>query len=244
MQNYLIVPDLHISFSDPKFLSLILKIVKAINPTGIVQLGDALDFWQISRYDKNPARKNEILDDIREWSKVLDQWEVALSKGSEIILLEGNHCDRLRRYIWSNAKELHNIIPSIPEMLGLKGRNKAGKIKYTWHNIAKWDSCRIGDCILHHGFYYGNHLAVTNLIKYPLSFIQGHSHRFQYVTDGKKFSVSLGHGSDESYTSHNPVPSNWQQALGILYVENGKTSFEPLLVKNGETILYGKKIKA
>lgn len=245
MKQYLIIPDLHFPFQDDKYLTLILKIVKLIKPYGIVQLGDALDFFQISKYEKNPARKNEVTDDITMWSRTLDKWEAALEVGGEIRLLEGNHCDRLRRFVWAQAKELHKMVATMPEMLQLRERNKRGKLKWTWHPLAKWDSCQIGDCILHHGHYFNTHVAVNNLIKYPKSLITGHTHRFQYVSNGDRFSVSLGHGSNESLTAHSPVPTGWQQALGILNLnEYNKTSFDPILVSNGKAVVYGQEIKA
>lgn len=226
-------------------MKLITKILKSSRFDGIVQLGDALDFWQLSTYDKDPARKNTIMDDIDEWNKVLTHWCSLLPKGAEIHLLEGNHEARLHRYISRHARDLHEIVKPMPELLALKARNIAGHVKFTWHPYSKWNSCRIGDCVLFHGFYFNQHVAATNLAKYRCSTISGHTHRIQYVSDGTHFAASLGHGSDENLTAHQPTPTGWTQALGVLIVDNeNKTSLEIVTVKNGRAVWRGKQFSA
>lgn len=239
IKHYLIIPDLHVPHHDPSYIALVTKIIKIIKPDGLVQLGDALDFWQISRFDKDPMRKRTLMDDVKMYSQILDEWEDALPVSSEIIQLEGNHEDRLRRYIWQNAKELAGgWVRSVPEMLGFKGR----LIKCTWHELSDWKSCKIGNCILHHGHYFNAHVAVGNLTRYPASLITGHTHRFQFVSNGQRFSATLGHGSNESETAHQPTPTGWQQALGILTVVSGKSHLNPILVQNGQCILFDQKV--
>lgn len=240
IKRYLVIPDLHYPYHDPSFLALIPRIVKLAKIYGIVQLGDALDFWQISRYDKNPARKRTIAEDAALYKTTLIEWAKCLPKDGVIHQIEGNHCDRLRRYVWANAKELEGLVKTVPEMIGLRDL----PIKAIWHPIHKWDSCKIGDAILHHGHFFNQHLAVGNLTRYPKKFIQGHSHRFQFASNGTHFSASLGHGSNESETAHQPTPTGWQQAMGILVVINGVSHLEPILVKNGRCVVYGQEVSS
>lgn len=236
---YLVIPDLHVPHHDVSYVALISRVIKLVKPDGVVQLGDALDFWQVSRFDKNPMRKQTLMEDVEAYSKILDEWEDALPLTGEIIQLEGNHEDRLRRYIWQNAKELADgWVKTVPEMLNLKKRS----IKCSWHELANWRSCKLGDCILHHGHYYNAHVAVGNLTRYPMSLITGHTHRFQFASNGDRFSASLGHGSNEHLTAHQPTPTGWQQAFGILTIVNGKSHLHPVLVRDGECVVFGKRI--
>ncbi len=239
-KTYIIVPDLHVPYHDPLYTALIKKVVKLIKPYGIVQLGDALDFWQISSYDKNPLRKNTIAEDAAIYHGILQEWADLLPVDGVIHQLEGNHEDRLRRYIWKNARELVGIVQNVPEMTGLR---KLG-IRTVWHEISDWKSCQIGDLILHHGHFYNQHVAVGNLLKYPKSLITGHTHRFQYVSNGERFSATLGHGSNEFETSHQPTPTGWQQAFGVLTVIKGKASLQPVLVRDGECVMNGRRVIA
>lgn len=238
-KRYVVVPDCHVPYHDVSLIALVTKIIKILKPNGVIQLGDALDFWQISSYDKNPLRKKTMMDDIKVYSGILDEWEKALGRDGEIIQLEGNHEDRLRRYIWKHAKELADgWVRSVPEMLGFKKRS----IKCTWHELANWQSCKIGNCVFHHGHYFNMHTAVGNLIKYPISLVTGHTHRFQYASNGTRFSVTLGHASNEHETAHQPTPTGWQQAIGIFTVINGKSYLDPILINRGECMLYGERI--
>lgn len=243
MKTYLIVPDLHYPYHCTEYAALIVKAIKLLQPNGIVQLGDALDFFQLSTYDKDPARRNTIGDDIDLWNKTLTTWARYLPSGGEIHLLEGNHCYRLQRYIARHAKELHEIVKTMPELLRLKERNAAGDITFKWHKYTNWKSCKIGDCVLMHGYFFNQHTAMTNLARYRTNSISGHTHRAQYVSDGTHYAISLGHGSDELITAHQPTPTGWQQAFGVLTVDDrGRTSVEVVMVRGGKAVLRGKAI--
>jgi predicted phosphodiesterase len=243
LKTYLIIPDLHIPFHCPKYLKLVTKILKHLRPNGIVQLGDALDFWQLSTYDKDPARKNTIGDDIAEWNAVIGQWMALLPRNGEIHLLEGNHEFRLHRYVARHARDLHEIVRPLPSLLNIKERNAASSITVKWHPYTKWSSCRIGDCTLLHGFYFNAHVAATNLAKYRTNVICGHTHRLQHVADGVHYSVTLGHASDEIQTAHQPTPTGWTQALAILTVDDaGKTGVEVITVNQGKAVVRGKSL--
>jgi len=241
LKTYLIVPDLHFPYQCPLYMKLVIKILKSIQFQGIVQLGDALDFWQLSTYDKDPARRNTIGDDIAEWNETLVKWASLLPRNAEIHLLEGNHEFRLHRYVARHARDLHEIVRPMPDLLRLKERNAAGHVNFVWHHYNKWNSLMLGDCVLLHGYYFNQHVAMTNLAKYRCNTISGHTHRVQHVSDGVHYAVSLGHGSDERLTAHMPTPTGWTQALGILTVDNdGKTSFELITVKDGKAVIRGK----
>lgn len=241
MRSYLIVSDLHVPFHCQKYIDLTYKLLKNHPFSGVVQLGDFLDWWQLSTYDKDPSRKQTIVDDIKDFEKILTKWVSLLKKGSTVHLICGNHENRLSRYVSKHARELYEIVKPLPELLHLKERSLASGVEIKWHHYSKWNSCRIGNCTLFHGFYFNQHTAATNLAKYKVSTISGHTHRVQYVSDGYNFAASLGHGSDESETAHQPTPTGWQQAMGVLYVDDsGHTSLQILTVKDGRTIFNGK----
>lgn len=235
MKQYLIIPDLHVPFHDLRYIRIISKVISIIKPYGIVQLGDALDFFQISRFEKDPERKNSIFDDIAIYRQILDVWEKALPPGGEIHQLEGNHEQRLTRYVWAQAREISRAVKPLPELLSLKSK----KIIYKWHPLKIWSSCKIGDCILHHGHYFNQHVAVSNLTRYPKKLITGHTHRFQFAANGERFSATLGHGSNEDMTAHTPAPTSWQQAFGILTVINSISFFEAVIVQDGRCVING-----
>ncbi len=232
IKTYLVVPDLHVPFHDIQYLKIIAKVIEQVKPHGLIQLGDALDFFQISKYLSDPSRKTDIVDDILTYKEILGEWEALLPQATTILQLEGNHESRLTRYIWANARDIHKAVRSVPEMLGFKGKLK-------WFPLSDWKACRIGDCVLHHGHFFNQHVGVGNLTRYPTKLITGHTHRFQYVTNGERFSVTLGHGSNEEDTAHSPTPTGWQQAFALLHEIRGVTYLEPVLVVGGKAVLRG-----
>ena len=240
IEHYIVLPDLHFPFLDPKYLKIVEKLIKDIRPAGIVQLGDFVDWFQISSFDKDPSRLNTAYEDLELYRELLDRWEKLLPPGSVFHQIEGNHEDRLRRYIWQRAPQIAKMIRSITEMLQFPERNRRGRVKFKWHDLSNWQSCKIGDVYLFHGFYYNQHVAMTLLNKYHANVVAGHTHRVQYVTNGRHFACSLGHGSDEGQTAHSPVPTGWEQAIGLLNVCDGKGSLEIYLVRDGETVIRGK----
>lgn len=244
MQTYLIVPDIHVPYHCPKAVKLVTKILKE-TPTinGMVLLGDFVDAFQISTYSKDPQRRNLLVDDINDFKFILNEWSRHLKDGSTIHILEGNHEARLSRYIANQARDLHGLVPDWPSLLGIDLRNKVGQHKWHWHPYFKWNSCQIGDCTFFHGFYFNEHVAMQCLKKYRTNCVFGHTHRLQYVFDGQHFACSLGHISNETETAHQPTPSGWQQAVGLLHVDKlGKTSLDIIPINKGKAVLYGKQI--
>ena len=245
MKTFLVVPDIHVPYHDSSYIELTYKILKAAKFDGIINLGDAVDFWQLSTYDKDPTRKNTIMDDLKEWEEIIVKWCRYLKPGAEIHLICGNHENRMSRYVARHAKEIHEAVKTLPELLKLKEKNEAGHVKIKWHKYTKWDSCRIGDVTFLHGFYFNANTASTNLAKYRCNTVSGHTHRVQYVMDGSHYAISLGHGSDEDMTAHQPTPTGWQQAMAVVtFDDKGKSSVEILIVKEGKVTWRGKHFQA
>lgn len=239
----MISPDLHYPYHDPKFVRLISKVLTIIRPSGgFIQLGDAVDWFQLSRFDKDPARKNTARDDLEMYREQMIKWAALLPDGAAYIQLEGNHEDRLRRYIWGSARDIAQMVHAVPEILGFKELNKIHRIDFRWHPISNYRSCRIGDTIIHHGHFFNEHTAVNNLKRYPEKLITGHTHRIQLAYSGDKFSCTLGHGSLETETSHAPVPSGWAQAFAVLTEVKGECNIEVFQVNNGKCIFRGEAL--
>jgi len=97
-----------------------LKDINRIQPSGIDILGDLIDCYTLSRFDKNPLRKVHIQDEIDMATEFLEAMVDIAPRGCDIRFCEGNHENRLRRMLWGRAKELAPIRNlSIPQLLGL-----------------------------------------------------------------------------------------------------------------------------
>ena len=241
MKQFIVVPDIHCPFHDPSYVKTVTNLIKCIKRSGtlggIVQLADFVDFWQISSYPKDPTRRDTITEDMETYLSIANEWGALLPEDAVYHQIEGNHEHRLSRFIASHAAPIHQLVSSVEQYLKRGWRAKA---KLKWHDYKNWQSCKLGDCYLMHGFYFNQHVAMTHLTKYKRSTIFGHTHRLQFVSDGEHFSATLGHGSNENLTAHQPTPTHWTQAIGVLTVDRGKASLQVVSVDNGRA-WYGSK---
>lgn len=91
--------DTHFPFHDPEVLAIVQAIAEDTQPDFLVHKGDLLDCRHLSRFDKNPARKESQQDEIDMAREHLATMRLA-SPSSRFVLLEGNHEDRLRQALW------------------------------------------------------------------------------------------------------------------------------------------------
>lgn len=240
----LVLSDLHYNYHCEKYVSIATQLIKKLKPDYVIQCGDALDAGTISSYLQNPKITTRFVDEINAYNAQLDVWQKAMKHGSVFHQLQGNHSERLERYLAKNCREIHEIVRTVPELLRFKERNKKGKVKFVWHPLSNWKSCKIGDVYFHHGTYFDKNVAVTNLTRYPgIKFLQGHAHRYQCAAANGVWSVSLGHGSNAEKTAHICAPNQWQQAMAVVNFINGVGHFEPILVNDGEAVFRGQTIK-
>lgn len=107
----LVYGDSHVPFHDSRALDIVKSIAKAEQPDVILNVGDLVDSWQISRFDKDPTRQDSLQDNIDEARQHLAELAL-LSPRSRRVLLEGNHEARLARTIWrmeGAARELPKL---------------------------------------------------------------------------------------------------------------------------------------
>jgi hypothetical protein len=244
VEQALIVPDVHIPYHDHKFLKLVEKLITLIKPNYLVQLGDAIDCFQCSKFSKDPERKNTIYEDLMKFRNILDIWENLMPDKSQCHLCSGNHETRILKTAWNKAPELSCLLKPIEEIFGLHIRNKYGYKKWFYHPLNKWDSCKIGDVVFHHGAFYNTHTAGNNLNKYPGKFLQGHNHRILMANAGDNhWSATIGHGCLISKLDYLQAPVQWAQGFAVVTFVNGIGSLELIEVNNGSCVFRGDIIK-
>ena len=244
MRNYIVVPDLHCPYVDWAYVDAVSQLIALVQPEGLIQLGDFSDFYKISSFCKDPKREESISQELEMYNRILDIWLELMPDGSILHQLEGNHEDRLRRFIWNRAPELADLIPSIPDLLEFDTREREFGVIPVWHPYEKWNSCQIGDTVFHHGFYYNKHVAVMQSERYPVNIVTGHTHRYQQVRQGTRWSATLGHGSYADETMHKPVPSDWWQYVGLFTCDDyDRGNIEAYPVVDGHVVVRGRTIQ-
>lgn len=168
--------DIHEPHSDQKALAAAENVCRHIKPEIIVNLGDLLDFYTISRYDKDPARKETLQDELDLGTAFFRRIRKD-HPDAEIFWKEGNHEERLRKYLWSKARELSCLRAlDLTELMGLKDLG----IRF----VRAGERLKIGPLVVSHGHVVrGNsgYSANGEMTKRGVSGISGHTHRLGQV---------------------------------------------------------------
>lgn len=102
-----IIADVHVPYHHQKSMDVAINWIVKKGPDMVIILGDFADFYKISfwRTDPNRMEFNEELD------MCVDQLKYITRpfRESRKIYIEGNHEERLRMYLNSNAKHLRNL---------------------------------------------------------------------------------------------------------------------------------------
>lgn len=180
----IILPDVHMPFHDPALLDCWLAFVRDARPQGIDILGDLIDCYHLSRFDKNPARKFSIQDEVDAAVEFLGKLRAAAPTNCDIRYSEGNHENRLTRVLWTQSKVLEPIRNlSIPALLGL---SKLG-IQY----VKPETPYQIGRLWFLHGdlarkcnwaMSFGGTAAAACVKRVGGSVLMGHSHQMGHVS--------------------------------------------------------------
>lgn len=106
----LILPDIQYPFHDQLMLSKIMQVIKDIQPDAIFQIGDGIDFPQVSRWSKGTAGEYAptLQEHITGWTGVLKELRT-IAPNAKISWLEGNHDLRLGEFVKTYAAPLMTL---------------------------------------------------------------------------------------------------------------------------------------
>ncbi len=219
----IIVNDTQIPFQDPKTLQAVHKFWDDFGPDLEVYNGDIIDFYSISSFDKNPTRAFKLQDELDDTYAWLFSRAEA-NPSARRIFIEGNHEDRLRRFLWKEATDLSSLrVLNFEELMRFK---ELGMEDLTYMSVLDFLGFRI-----QHGWKAsgGSTPWPINVGRFMAqkegsSGLCGHTHRASIYC----WTTSRG---SHSYVENGclcrfdlefaPFP-NWQQAFSYGEVKNGK----------------------
>lgn len=237
----IVLSDEHIPFEDKKANQLVFKFIQDVKPDYIDLLGDMIDFWQISKFLITPQRKLDLQKDIDKGKEYLKQLR-EISPASEITLHYGNHLDRLRKFIWAKAKEIHDLRSlDLDFMLGTADL-KIKTIKEAEGYIRRGYLC------MTHGTIISQDSAMTarrNLKKYGLSVICGHTHRLgsTYKTDLRGVVGAWENGclcDIKLIRQWGRELADWQTGFSIIFFTDHRFQVQQIPIINNKMI-FGEK---
>ena len=103
----LVIQDVHIPYHDSKAVTLALDEGKRKGVDCIIINGDLCDFYAISSWDKDPTAR-DFDSEIQSCRLFLEHLRDRFPK-ARIVFKEGNHEERIWRFMWRKSPELYSL---------------------------------------------------------------------------------------------------------------------------------------
>lgn len=229
MKNkFIVLSDIHFPYQDDKALKAVYKFLEQHPVDTIILNGDILDFYDVSRFDKDPQRMFSLqteLDMAENFFKKLRK----LFPEAEMYFVKGNHEDRMERYLQKHSELFTLKALKIPTLLQLEKFN----IHYKPKGF-KFGSLKIihGDLIRK----FSSYTARGELEKHDSSGISGHTHRggvYYYKTPERYLAWFESFCLCDVHPFYVDDP-NWQSGFLYGYTEGDSFAVTPIPIVDGK----------
>ncbi len=227
----LVLTDLHIPSHDERSLSAVEKLMADYNWKYVLYLGDIMDFDCISSHNKENLRAiagKTIWHDYEIANEILDRHQ-KLCPTAKFLYAEGNHEERIQRYIDAN--------PQLEGMIELEVGLKLKKRKIDFISYRSGKTFKIGKARFFHGIYTNQFHAKKTVEAFGDNIFYGHTH------DVQSFSKEM-HGDNKTLVGQSlgclcrydqPYmkgrPSKWQQCVTVFYFQkDGYFNYYPIRI--------------
>jgi hypothetical protein len=106
VSRLLVLSDIHIPYHSIEAVTTALDYAKNEKPDGILLNGDAIDFFQLSRYCKEPGKRSfaHELAAFKQFVEILQS-----NFSAKLFFKLGNHEERYNHFLWMKAGELDGL---------------------------------------------------------------------------------------------------------------------------------------
>jgi len=220
-QSRIVLPDLHIPFHDKKLLECWLDRIASEEFDGVDIIGDFLDCYTLSRFDKNPSRRDTLQSEVDQGANILAEIRRLCVGSADIRYSEGNHEDRLRKILWGKCTALSGLRNlTIPQLLGLED------LGIKWHSVE--NPYKIGNLWYSHGDLLRCHAGLSARAKSEamgVPVLIGHTHRMGWspktLSTGVLDAYECGYMADKSQLDYSRNIYNWQLGWAEVHFEAG-----------------------
>jgi UDP-2,3-diacylglucosamine pyrophosphatase LpxH len=231
-----VLSDLHVPFQDKRAVRQALGFIREHRPGKIHLLGDICDCYAVSRFVKDPRRKDDLQWELDQTAVFLEQLREAAGD-AQIIYSEGNHEFRLRRFLASEAKALAGL--RTLQLDGLLGLEDLG-IQYREHD----QPYRVGSLLYTHGTLvrkWSAGSAKGHFEKYGCCVIHGHTHRLGAFSH-RDINTVFGAWENGCLCDMNPdycTAPDWQQGWSVVWTRGDFFSVEQIHLIKGRYCYHG-----
>ena len=276
LKTGVLIPDTHIGyrresysrdmipFHDRRCLDIDLQLIRDVDPDIIIILGDFLDMpnWS-KKFVRSPEFSSILQAAVKEghwWLRNMRE----IAPDAEIKYIQGNHGERVPRFLKSSTKAAYGIKPATatedaPDLVSVERMLDLPSLQVEWIGDYPDGGHWINDnLVAEHGSTTSSVSGKTAgkvLDDARESHVFAHVHRVEsatktaYPQNGPKEyrAISLGCqvylDGKGTEVPGNKKKQDWQDAVGIVEYEsgNGYFSVNPIMIYDGEMIYDGKK---
>ena len=249
-ETVVIFPDIHFPNHDEKALKCALNVIKTVEPTAFLLLGDVIDGESVSHWQwrkkKRPPLEYQlpfIEKEIKQGNKGLDRIDKALEEVNckKKQFAQGNHELWFDHFVEENPYLEH---------YGSRKAFKFDERGYEWYPYGKVFRVFGSKLYAYHGGHYmGIAHARTHALQMGCNIIYGHTHDSQRAVithiSGPHMAYSMGCLADMKKDYLKGRPTNWTHNVGILDIfTNGTFNLVVLDINDGVTTYGGEVIHA
>jgi len=240
LERIFLYPDVHRPFHDKLAWNTALRAAQSWKPHTVVILGDFVDCYSISDYDRDARRLHQLQDEIADANVGLDEIESLGAK--RVIFIAGNHEDRLSRHLLRHSPALLNSI-SIPQLLRIQERG--------WTYVPYRQHAKVGKLYVTHDVgFSGVNAARSTGAAFGHSAAFGHTHLVSVfywgsLTGERHVVANLGWLGDVEAASyaHEAKKTAWQHAFGAVDMfADGSFQLQAIPIVRGRCILGNRVI--
>lgn len=244
LERVLFIPDTHAPYHDKRAWKLVMEVGGWFKPDILVHLGDLADFYKVSAHSKDPDRTLSFRDEVEQTRSL--RAEMDALKAARKIFIEGNHEDRLTRYLADKAPELFGFVTT-DSLLELTANG--------WEFVPYRQSAKIGKLHLTHDVGSGGKYSTARALEtFQHSVAIGHHHAVQYQVAGDatgNYQVGaqfgwLGDINKVDYMHRVKVCRLWSLGFGVGYLHppTGIVHVVPVPIVKYSAVVEGRRFTA
>lgn len=249
------IGDHQFPFHDPSAIRTARAVIKDFDPDHIFNVGDYLDLPDLStKFTRSPEFTNQ-LSMTRKLARECIIKDMEAAPRAQYHWIEGNHEERLARYVTEKAPALYELLPNELSIAGLMGLKELG-VNYVgpYGNHLLFQQGRGAKLMFTHGKATAEHAAKTELLANLENGFSGHVHRqTSYVKEGARRSLGWhtvgtlantnGKFTPPDRYKGSPHQRNWQQGIWLVDYSTTSKLYESYSVRiiDGHKALWGGK---
>jgi predicted phosphodiesterase len=235
-KRVLILSDVHIPYHSVEAITACLDYAKGEKPDAIVLNGDTIDFFQLSRFTKDPAKRSFAgeLTAFRQFFEALR----SVFPDAAIYFKLGNHEERYQHFLWTKAGELDGVDEFKLEEI-IKARAEGIEM------IGEKRIIKLGDLNVIHGHEFGQsifspvNIARGLFLRGKVSALQGHHHMTSEHTEtdmNRNITTTFSVGClCELFPGYLPI-NRWNHGFAICDLDGDRFHVRNYRIHKGEVL--------